>query len=45
MVSPIVAAYSNSKLSAHDQLVIALVGAASSLLAGFAAAFGLKRSI
>jgi hypothetical protein len=45
MVTPIVAAYSNSKLSAHDQLLIAVVGAISSLLAGFAAAFGLKRSI
>jgi hypothetical protein len=45
MVTPIVAAYSNSKLTTHQQLVIALVGAGSSLLAGLAAAFGLKRSI
>jgi hypothetical protein len=45
MVTPIVAAYSNSKLTTNQQLVIAVVGAISSLLAGFAAAFGLKRSI
>jgi hypothetical protein len=45
MVTPIVAAYSNSKLTTNQQLIIALVGAVSSLLAGLAAAFGLKRSI
>jgi hypothetical protein len=45
MVTPIIAAYSNSKLSGRDQLTTALVGAISSLLAGFAADFGLKPSI
>jgi hypothetical protein len=45
MVTPIIAAYSNSKLSGRDQLTTALVGAISSLLAGFAADFGLEPSI
>jgi hypothetical protein len=45
VITPIIAAYSNSKLSSRDQLTTALVGAISSLLAGFAADFGLKPSI
>lgn len=45
MVTPIVAAYSSSTLKPHQQLIIALVAIVSSLLAGFAAAFGLKRNI
>jgi hypothetical protein len=44
-VTPIVTAYSNSKLSSADQLIIALAGGASSLLAGLTAAFGLRRSL
>jgi hypothetical protein len=44
-VTPIVAAYSNPKLSSREQLIIAVVGGASSLLAGITAAFGLRRSL
>jgi hypothetical protein len=44
-VSPIVAAYSNSKLSPHSQLVISIVSAVSSLLAGEVATFGLRRTL
>jgi hypothetical protein len=44
-VSSVVAAYSNPKLSDADQLTIALVGGGASLLAGVAAAFGLRRSL
>jgi hypothetical protein len=44
-VTPVVAAYSNSKLSAHNQLIVALVGALASYAAGITAAFGLRRSL
>ncbi len=45
MVTPIVAAYSNSDLSSRSRLILAVVGVITSVLAGLAAAFGLKRSI
>lgn len=44
-VTPILAAYSNSNLSSHDQRTIAVVAGISSLLVGITAAFGLRRSI
>lgn len=44
-VTPILAAYSNSNLSSHDQRTIAIVASISSLLVGITAAFGLRRSI
>lgn len=44
-VTPVVAAYSNSKLSAHNQLIVALVGALASYAAGITAALGLRRSL
>jgi hypothetical protein len=44
-VTPILAAYSNSNLSSHDQRTIAVVASISSLLVGITAAFGLRRSI
>jgi hypothetical protein len=44
-VSPIVSAYSNPNLSAVSRAIISLVSTITGMLAGIAAAFGLRRSL